>query len=255
MSSMTIGSGGYDRYGIYSHLSGGKRITSAADDAAGLAIAQKLQKQETGLNVGAQNAKAGMGALNVADGAMSGVMDYLQRIRELSVRSMNGLASDSDKAIYQEEINQLKEGIQSLAKGTSLNEHKLLDGSMADLTLATNPQGGGMSIRMANSTLEALGIADFDVTGNFDLRTIDNAINMVSSKRSYMGASMNRLEHTYNYNTYASLQQLRSRSSLEDLDMGKAISEKKRQDVLNQYSIMMQKKRMEQEGFVTRLFQ
>lgn len=252
MSSMTVDGG---RYGIYSHIASGKRINSAADDASGLAIAQKLKTEETGLSIGAENAKAGVGALNVADGALGGVMDYLQRIRELALRSMNGLTTGSDKKIYQNEIDQLKEGIQSLAKDTSLNEQSLLDGSMADINLATNPNGGGMSIKMANSTLAALGIEDFDVTGDFNLEDIDNAMNIVSERRSYLGASTNRLEHTYNYNTNASLQQLKSRSSLEDLDIGKAVSEKQKHDLLSRYRIMMQKKRQEHEGFVTRLFQ
>ncbi|MCX4310873.1 MAG: flagellin, partial [Desulfovibrio sp.] len=88
MSSMTVTNGIYNSY---SHLSSGKRINTAADDAAGLAIGKKMEAQETGLNVGAQNAKEGMGALNVADGALGGVVDYLQRIRDLALRSMNGL--------------------------------------------------------------------------------------------------------------------------------------------------------------------
>ena len=253
MSSMTIRNG---LYNSYSHLSSGKRINSAADDASGLAIAKKMQREETGLSVGAQNAKAGIGVLNVADGALSGVTDYLQRIRELALKSMNGTNSASDKEIYQSEINQLKEGIQSLAKDTSLNEQKLLDGSMADMGLATNPSGGGMKIQMAKSTLEALGIADFDVTSdNFSLDAIDNAMKIVSSERSKLGASTNRLEHTYNYNTSAALEQLSSRSRLEDLDVAKAVSEKQKNDLLFEYSIMMQKKKEEQDGLVTRIFQ
>lgn len=253
MSIMSIGSG---MFHSYSHISSGKRINTAADDASGLAIAQKMQREETGLRVGAQNAQDGIGVLNVADGALGGVTDYLQRIRELAIKSMNGLNSDSDKEIYQNEINQLKEGIQSLAKDTSLNEQKLLDGSMADMNLATNPNGGGVKIQMANSTLEALGIADFDVTSdNFSLDAIDNAMNMVSSQRSSLGASTNRLEHTYNYNMSASLEQLGSRSRLEDLDIPKAVSEKQKRELLFEYQIMMQKKKNEQDGLVTRMFQ
>ncbi len=241
---------------IYSKLSSGKRINSAADDASGLAIAQKLHKEETGFQVGAQNAKDGMGALNIADGALGGIMDYLQRIRELGLRSMNGINSDSDKETYQAEIDQLKEGIQSLAKNTSFNEQKLLDGSMADMHLATNPSGGGLEIGMANSTLEALGIADFDVTsGNFSLDSIDNAMKMVSSQRSSMGAYTNRLEHTYNYNTSSHLEQLGARSRLEDLDMPKAISEKKKQELLGQYKNLMLRNQMNQNSHVLRLFQ
>ena len=83
MSSMTIGSGLYQSY---SHIASGKRINTAADDAAGLAIGQKLQRQENGLSVAANNAQDGIGALNIADGALDGIMDYLQRIRELGLR-------------------------------------------------------------------------------------------------------------------------------------------------------------------------
>lgn len=242
-------------YNIYSQLSSGKRINKAADDAAGLAIGQKLQKNENGLNVGAQNAREGVGALNVADGAMGGITDYLQRIRELAVRSMNGLYSNSDRQAFQTEIDSLKEGIQSLAKGTSLNEQKLLDGSMADLHLATNPDGTGMNIQMQNTTLEALGIADFDVTGSFDLDVIDKALEKVSSARSSMGAATNRLEHTYNYNLQASENLVGSRSRIEDLDMPKAISEKKKQDLLTQYRMLMLRRQMNNDTMVTRLFQ
>lgn len=243
-------------YNSYSHLSSGKRINTAADDAAGLAIGQKMKKEETGLQVGAQNAREGMGALNVADGALGGVMDYLQRMRDLALRSMNGTASASDKSYYQQEIDELKNGIQSMAKTTSLNEQKLLDGSKADLYLATNPDGSGMRIGMANSTLEALGIADFDVTKrNFSLDAIDNAIDMVARQRGNLGASTNRLEHTYNINTAGSLEQLSSRSRIEDLDMPKAISEKKKEDLLSEYRNMFLKKRMQQDTMVLKLFQ
>lgn len=243
------------RHKVYNQLASGKRINKAADDAAGLSIAQKLLKQQNGLTVGAENTKDGMGAFNVADGAMGGITDYLQRINELAVRSLNGLYSDSDKASFQMEIDGMKEGIQSLAKNTSLNEQKLLDGSMADLHLATNPSGGGLDIRMENTTLQSLGLAGFNVTGDFDLNVIDKAMEKVSSARSSMGAATNRLEHTYNSNMQTAENTLSSRSRIEDLDMPKAISEKKKQDLLTEYRLMMQRHQMNQNSFVTRLFQ
>lgn len=240
---------------VYSKLSSGKRINTAADDAAGLAIANKMQKEETGFRVGAENAKDGMGALNIADGAMDGIMDYLQRMRELGLRSMNGINSDSDRQTYQAEIDQLKEGIQSIAKNTSFNEQKLLDGSMADMHIATNPSGGGLEIGMANSTLEALGIADFDVTSkNFSLDAIDNAMKKLSEQRSSMGAYTNRLQHTYNYNTSSHLEQLSSRSRLEDLDMPQAVSEKKKEELLRDYRNLMLRNQMNEKSNVLRLF-
>ena len=240
---------------IYHQLSSGKRINKASDDAAGLAIANKLLTQENGLNIGAQNAKDGVGVLNTADGAMSGMMDDLQRINELSIRSLNGLYSDSDKAAFQTEINGLKDGIQSLAKNTSLNEQKLLDGSMADMHLATNPNGGGLDIRMENTTLKSLGIAGFDVTGDFDLNDISKAMDMVSKARSNLGAATNRLDHTYNNNMLASENTLASRSRIEDLDMPKAISEKKKQDLLTEYRTMMLRRKMNEDSLITRMFQ
>ena len=253
MSSMSVTNGVRN---IYSQLSSGKRINRAADDAAGLAIAQKMKREETGLSVGAQNTKDGMGALNVADGAMDGMMDHLQRIRELGLRAMNGTYSASDREYFQSEIDQLKDGIQQIAKNTTFNEQKLLDGSMADMHLATNPNGGGIEIGMENSTLEALGIADFDVTsGNFDLGAIDAAMNKLSSQRSSVGAYTNRLEHTYNYNTNAHEQQLSARSRIEDLDMPQAISEKKKQDLLDEYKNLMLKSHLNQRSNVLRLFQ
>ena len=249
MSIMSVTSGSRS---IYSQLSSGKRINTAADDASGLAIGQKLKRQETGLSVGAQNAQDGIGALNVADGALDGMMSHLQRIRELGLKSMHGLYSDSDKESIQTEIDQLKDGIQQIAKNTTFNEQKLLDGSMADLHLATNPDGSGME----NTTLQALGIADLDVTSaDFSLDAIDSAIEKLSSHRANIGASTNRLEHAYNYNTSAHIEQLSSRSRIEDLDMPIAISEKKKQDLLSQYKNLMMKSHMNQQSHILRLFQ
>ncbi|MDE7045006.1 MAG: flagellin, partial [Acetatifactor sp.] len=116
MSSMSVTSYGS---GIYSQLSSGKRINTAADDASGLAIGQKLKRQETGLSVGAQNTQDGIGALNVADGAIDGMVNSLQRIRELGVRALNGIYSASDRASFQTEIDQLKDSIQQTAKNTT----------------------------------------------------------------------------------------------------------------------------------------
>ena len=232
----------------YTHLSSGKRINTAKDDAAGLAIANKMKVQEAGLKAGAENAGMAIGAANVAEGAMGGMSDYLQRIRELAVRSMNGLNSNADKQIYQKEIDQLKQGIEGLARDTSFNEQKLLDGSMADMAIATSPNGGSMHIQMENSTLEALGIADLDVTSkDFSLDAIDRAMDMVTQRRASLGGATNALEYTRNYNNSASINQLSARSRLEDLDFPKAIAKKKQDEVLGQYRVAMLRRQMDQK--------
>lgn len=239
----------------YSHLASGKRINTAKDDAAGLAIAQRMLREETGLRVGADNAGMAIGAANVAEGALGGMSDYLQRIHDLALRSMNGINSDADKQVYQKEIDQLKQGIESLAKNTSFNEQTMLDGSMASMDIAVSPSGAGMSIKMENSTLAALGIADLDVTSkDFNLDSIKKAMDMVSERRSNLGASTNALQHVSNYNSAASIEQLSSRSRLEDLDFPKAISKKKQDEVMGQYRMHMIRRQMEQKKSVMGLF-
>lgn len=235
-------------------MASGKRINSAADDAAGLAIARKLEKEIRGLDAGRENIGMGLSAANVADGAMSGITDYLQDIREVGIRAMNGLYSDSDRQAMQQQVNGYLDGIMQMAKGTQFNTHTLLDGSMATMDIASNPDGTGMKIQMANSTLEGLGLAGFSVMGDIDLDALDNAMTKVSEARSKLGASTNALEHAYSYNSIAAENQVASQSRLEDLDMAKAVSEQQKNRTLQTYRIMMQKRQMEEDGMVTRLF-
>lgn len=250
--------GGIERVGgiaDYGRIASGKRINSAADDASGLSIAEKIKAESNGLTAGAQNAEAGKNALNVADGAMEGITDYLQRIKELSVKASNGLNSAADLQAIQKEIDQNLMGIQDIAKNTEYNTMKLLDGSMADMDLATKPDGSGQKIQMTNATLEALGIDGYNVTGSFDMSRIDDALKKVSESRSTIGAGVNSLEHAYSYNQNAAGQQTASQSRIEDLDMPKAISELKKNEVLGDYQNLMLKKKMEDESLVTKLLQ
>lgn len=240
----------------YTQLSSGKRINKAADDAAGAAIAQKLQKQSTGYDVGASNAKEAGSMLKVADGGLSSITDSLQRIRELGVKASNSLYGGSERGAIQKEIDQLKGSITDASTNTKFNEMGLLDGSMGSTHIAANPDGGGTSINMPNSTLEALGIKDFDVTsGSFDISAIDKALEMVSGARSQIGAQSNGLDHTINFNQYSSYNMTESRSRIEDLDYGKAVSDMKKEQLLEEYQMNMQRKKAEDEGRVLRLFQ
>ena len=169
-----------------------KRVT---DDPAGSAIAQKHLSQAKGYEQGVRNGEDGLSAVKTADEALSNITGSLQRIRELSVQaSSTAIYSDSDRQSMQKEIDQLKEHITSIARDTQFNTKHLLDGSMADMHLALNPQGGGLSIKMEDMTLENLGIKDYSVTGKFDISTIDDALEKVSSARSSLGAQSNAVE-------------------------------------------------------------
>ncbi len=240
----------------YASLASGRRISSAADDAAGLSISEKLTTESNGLSVASSNAEAGNDLLKVADGALSGIADSLQRIRELGVQASNtAVNSPSDISAMQKEIEGLKQSIQDTAKGTSFNTKKLLDGSMADLNLATNPQGGGKTIQLADSTLESLGIADFDVTGDFDLQTIDDAIAKVSEARSSIGAQSNSLTAAVRSNDYTAQNTTAANSRLADEDYGAKLTEQKKDEAMEKYRIFSLNAQRENEAGILKLFQ
>ncbi|MCI8993400.1 MAG: flagellin FliC5 [Eubacterium sp.] len=242
----------YTSYTDYGKLASGKRLQSAADGAAELAIANKINSQITGYDAGSRNIGSGKDMLQIADGALGGVTDYLQRIRELAVQASNSaLMGPDDLNDIQQEINQMKQGIADLAGNTQYNARNVLDGSSSSLQIATNGNGSTISISGADATLQALGIADFDVTGSFDLQTIDNALEKVGGQRSSIGAKTNALDYLMNYNSNTSFNLTGAVSRLEDLDYPKAVSDQKKKEVLQLYSIMMQKR--EQENNANRM--
>ena len=219
-------------------------------------VRPNLLSQIRGLGQGSDNVSSGIDAIRIQDSALGDVTDYLQRIRELALAASNSFTvSDDDKQIFQKEISQLKEGIEGVANITSYNEKKLLDGSTGEMNIATDSNGTDVSVSGNNSTLEALGIADFDVTKDFDLKDIDKALETVSKMRANAGAKMNSLEHIYNINQTGAYNLTAADSRLEDLDMEKAVSKLDKQRLLDTISVMMQKKKEEDEaGRVNRLF-
>lgn len=241
--------------GNYGQIASGKKINTAADGAAELAIGKKMEAQETGLNQGAENINETKDALNIADGAMGQITDTLERIHELSVKASNGLMGDDDKKAIQTEISGLLDNIKDLSKNTQYNEKNLLDGSYATMDVASNPDGKGMKIELANNTLEALGIDGYDVTGDFDIKKIEDALNKVNKDRSSIGAQTNALEYAYNSNLNTAENTLSARSKLEDLDIPKAVTEKKKNEVLQDYKLLMQKKQAQEDERITKLFQ
>ena len=245
----------YNSYTDYGKFASGKAIQSAADGPAELSIIQKMDSQSRGLDVGSNNIATTKDMLNVADGAAAGITDYLQRIRELAVQASNtAVVSDSDRENIQKEVEQLKQGISDIAKQTNFNTKPLLDGSNSEFHVASDSNGNGMKVETPDATLEALGIADFDVTGDFDIADIDKALDKVNSGRSKIGAQTNGLEYAYNYSTSARLNTIGSKSRLEDLDIPQAISDMKKKQLLQEYSMNMQRKFMDNQANLMRRF-
>lgn len=358
----------------YQKLSSGKRINSAADDAAGLAIAQKLLKQSNGLDAGVYNARNSQNMLNIAEGAMGSVTDSLQRINELSTQAANGLYSDSDRSAIQAEIDQLTSEINRVSETTKFNETYLLKGGSGSRSMPVNARDAGLEGTLTQNaasavfTMDALktgdtikiggseytigdtdtdnvitadtayskiqqelasassigattpaavsagtadpndaskiqftitkgsveqsgsfstslhvgaesdmankisvnidalnaagiGIKGLNVTdktgaaGTYAIDAVADALAKVSAQRSSLGATSNRLDHSIAYGTNAVYNLTASQSRIEDLDYGKGVTELKKNQLLQTYSIMMQRKYMEnQNGRVKQFF-
>jgi flagellin len=234
-------------------LSSGRRINSAADDAAGLAISEKMEAQARGWEQGSKNAMDMQNLLRTAESGLANISDALNRVRELSIQSLNDTYTDSDRELMQMEVDQLLDFVKESAQGTQFNTMTLLDGSYADKNAATNPSGTGMKITIQDSTLATLGLEGFDLTKDFDLSAIDNALNAVNEARASIGAYTNRLEYTINANDIAYLNQMQAKSRIADADMAKAMMEQNRSSVIQQYQIFSQREQMGRSGSVLSL--
>ena len=244
MSDMSI-SGGNSR--IYGQIASGNALPTAAYGAAETAISEKEESQATGLNVGAENMKSGIELSNIADGALGEISDSLQRIRELAIQASNDTLTDDDKQHIQDEVDELKQGIADIASQANYNTKPLLDGSNSTFRIATDSNPGSVSVDTGDATLDALGIKELDVTGDFNIDDIDQAIQAVDEKRSSIGAKTNALEHGIAYNYNAAENTTAAQSRLEDLDIPKAVTELKKKETLDTYQVMMQKMRQDNE--------
>lgn len=231
----------------YENIASGTKINSAADDAAGLAIVEKEDSQIKGLNIGKNNMAMANDSLKVADSALGSISDYLQRIRELSVQA-SGIASDDDKKMMQAEVSELLKGIEDVSQNTTFNTKKLLNGENKEFEIATNGNGASTVLEMPNATLKALGMENYDLTGDFDIETVDEALEKVQSGRSRLGAKTNAIEYAINANAGAAYYHTAAKSRIEDTDFPEAVMEKKKNEALLQYQMIMQKKKEEQEA-------
>lgn len=229
----------------YTRISTGIQINSAADSPAGLSIVSKMESQTAGLKQGIENTASMNDLSKTAEGALDSINENLGRIRELAVSASNGILTDSDKSIIQGEIDELKKGITDVAKNTEFNTIKLLDGSFADKETAINPDGTGKQISISSATLENLGIEDFDVTGSFDISTIDGALEQVSESRSSLGSISNAFDHAISNSQNSVINLTSAKSNIEDADIVLEVSNMKREKILEQYKQFTQQLEVE----------
>ena len=184
-------------------LSSGLRINRAADDAAGLAIAEAFRSQVRGLAVAQRNSQDGVSLVQTAEGALSETHNILQRMRELAVQAASGTVSETDRAALQSEVSQLLAQIDDIASDTEFNGTALLDGTTSTISIQSGSElGQTLSVSLTGAQTSNLGLnaTGFYVSAAANAATaiqiIDSAILTVSSQRATLGAAQNRLGFT-----------------------------------------------------------
>ena len=224
-------------------LSSGYKINRAADDAAGLAISEKMRRQVRGLTKAVANAQDGISCVQTAEGALAEVHDMLQRMNELAVQSANGTNMTKDREYLNAEVTQLKSEIDRVKDSTTFNEQNLLDGSFSGKNLQVGSESGNtiaISISaMGTSTLGISGSISTDSAAREFIGQVKNALATVSEQRSNLGAIQNRLEHTVNNLNNVIENTTAAESQIRDTDMASEMVKYSNNNILAQAGTSM----------------
>lgn len=231
-------------------LSSGLRINRAGDDAAGLAISEKMRGQINGLNQASTNAQDGVSLIQTAEGALNETTAILQRMRTLATQAANDTNASTDRGQIGKEIVQLQDEITRISTDTEFNTKKLLNGDFASGGANLTFQIGAnekqfITLHIGKMDAETLKVdaANVHIDGTSTqtatlisgmITTINNAINAVSTERANLGAHQNRLEHTINNLGVASENLTTAESRIRDVDMASEMSEYSKENILSQ---------------------
>ena len=229
-------------------LSTGKRLNSAKDDAAGMAIATSMTAQVKGMSQAIRNSNDGIALAQTAEGSLSEVTNMLQRVRELAVQSSSGTYQDAtDRTYMQAEVDQLTAQIGQVITNSKFNGVAMFDGTTASVTVQTGANAADtVALTMANlTTLAASGGAagSYNIstaaTASTALASLDTELDTISSARASLGAGQNRLESVVNNltNTVTNLSDARSR--IEDADYSAETTAMAKAQILSQASTAM----------------
>ena len=234
-------------------LSSGYRINRAGDDAAGLAISEKMRAQIRGLNMASENSQDAISLIQTAEGALQETHNILQRMRELAVQA----ASDTNDGDYEEgedggvdraaldaEFQELLEEINNIAEQTAFNTRKLLDGSLSGAVIQTGAnEGETLDISIEDMSTTGLAINTLSLASRANaasaISIVNEAINTVSTERSKLGAYQNRLQHKI-ANLDTSAENLTAAESrIRDIDMAKEMTNFTKNSILTQAATAM----------------
>ena len=207
-------------------LSSGYKVNRAADDAAGLAISEKMRRQIRGLTQASANAQDGISCVQTAEGALNEVHDMLQRMNELAVKAANGTNQSEDQSYIQKEVANLISEIDRVATTTTFNEQMLLDGSFKSKALqvgAENKTDNRINLTISSMNAKGLSVSAVKVSTQSSAQSaidsIKEGIKRLNEQRAELGAVQNRLEHTINNLDNVVENTTAAESQIRDTDM------------------------------------
>ena len=233
--------------GNFKRLSAGLRIADASDDAAGLALSERLRAQIRSIDQAKRNASDGISLVQTAEGSLAETSGILGRLRELTIQSANGTTSASDKATLNTEFQSLVSELNRIGQAASFNGIQLLDGSASQVTFqvdvnsTANVDTVSVSLSPALATTLNLSTLDIGTAGNTSLAltNIDSAIDAISSLRGRLGAAQNRLDTTISNLSTRSENLSAAESRIRDVDFAYETALLTRNQILHQAGIAM----------------
>jgi flagellin len=229
----------------FERLSSGFRINSAADDAAGLQISDRMTSQVQGLNQAVRNANDAISLSQTAEGALNETTTALQRIRQLAVQSQNGINSSADRVALQKEVSALKAEISRISTDTQFNGVNILNGSFSAAFLVGANSGQTISVNLSTTNGASLGASGLGV-GTIDISTangassaltaIDDAISSIGGTRADLGALQNRFQSTIRNLSNISENISAARSRIRDTDFAAETADLTRNQIIQQAS-------------------
>ena len=245
-------------------LSSGKRINNASDDAAGSAIAGRMESQIRGLTMGIRHAKDGQSLVSTAEGAMQEVNKILQRMRELAIQAASGVANDVDKDYLNLEVSQLVSQIEAISVNTKFNQQPVLDGQTFTFYTDIDVAGSAITTTGADMAVTALGVTAVGVSigggvAQAALSTvvtkIDAALAIVDNRRAALGAVSNRFDHIIDNLQNVIMNTVSSKSRIVDADFSVETTNLTRNTVLQQAATSMLAQANAQKNSILSLIQ
>jgi len=228
-------------------LASGTRIAKSADDAAGLAISEKMRAQIRSIRQDTRNANDGISMIQTAEGGMNEIGNILVRFRELSIQAASDTVGDSERVFIDKEVQQLKGEIDRISQSTEFNGRKLLAGESSDIEiqigLGNKPEADRFKFDLASTNVAAdrLGVGSLTVadkgSAQSNLETIDSALNTLSSSRANLGAMQNRLQSAVNNLAIYDENLSAARSRISDIDMASETAELAKNNILTQSGV------------------